>query len=169
VTTKSLTKPTTLFNPPKPETVDEEGMALLDQLKGGGRDQGSGQGSNKQGGRKKRSKKSSKSVRSKSSKSKGGSHSNRDSNSSTSSSLSSNLSTGGPNLSSKEVAPALVQNINAITVRQLEERDRERKNALMLSTLGSESQNLFILLSAKGWNDTKPKVNSFMKELFSDK
>jgi hypothetical protein len=67
------------------------------------------------------------------------------------------------------VAAALVQNINAITVRQLEERDRERKKASMLNALGSESQKLFILLSAKDWDDTKPRLNSFMRELVSDK
>jgi hypothetical protein len=60
VTAKNLTKPITLSNPPKSETVDKEGMALLEQLKGERCNQGNGQGSNKRGGRKKKSKKSSK-------------------------------------------------------------------------------------------------------------
>jgi hypothetical protein len=39
----------------------------------------------------------------------------------------------------------------------------------MLNTLGSESQKRFVLLSAKDWEDKKPKLNRFMRELVSDK
>jgi hypothetical protein len=53
---KSLSKPILFYNPPESETVDEEGTALLDQLKGGNEDQGNGRRPNKRGGKKKRSK-----------------------------------------------------------------------------------------------------------------
>jgi hypothetical protein len=99
----------------------------------------------------------------------GGSLSNGSSGSSSSLSSSFNLNVAGPNLSSKEVAAALVQNINAITVKQVEEKERERKKALMLHVLGSESQKLFILLSTKDWDDKKPKLDIFMRELVSNK
>jgi hypothetical protein len=54
--TRNLTKPIALSNPPDSKTVDEEEMALLDQLKGESGNQGGSIGSKKRGGRRRRPK-----------------------------------------------------------------------------------------------------------------
>jgi hypothetical protein len=58
------------------------------------------------------------------------------------------------------MAAALVQNINAIMVRQLKEKERERKKASMLNALGSEAQKLFILLSAQWTGKTRSQSST---------
>jgi hypothetical protein len=171
---KGLAKPIILSNPPESETINEEATALLDQLKApgnGGDDQGSSSQQKKGNKKKKKSRRKTSKKSKKSNKTSGpngGGGSGSDSSSSSNSS-SSKSDSSGPDLLSKEVAAALIQNINVLLARQLEDKERERRKSSMMSQMGPKTEKLFYLLSARDWDEKKPKLNSFMKMLTEEK
>jgi hypothetical protein len=52
------------------------------------------------------------------------------------------------------------------TLKSIEREDLEKS---MLSRLSGEAADLFILLSAKDWNDGRPRIHSFARKLLADK
>jgi hypothetical protein len=147
--------------------IHEEGIALLDCLGGGRRGESSNCEQNKRSSKKRKSKRSSK--KSKKSVRAGKDPGAGSPDSDPSSSSSSDPGSSGPNLSLREVAAALIQNINVLSARQLEDKARYRRKASMMSDMGPETEKLFILLLAKDWDKKKPRLNSFMRMLTEDK
>jgi hypothetical protein len=64
---------------------------------------------------------------------------------------------------------ALVQNMNELAASHLETKNTEAKKLSMMSRMGPETEKLFQVLSAKDWDERKPKLNSFMTRLMKDK
>jgi hypothetical protein len=63
----------------------------------------------------------------------------------------------------------MIKNLTAITASHLKRDAKEDRKKSMLSRLAPEAAKLFDLLSAKDWNDEDPRMNSFMRDLISDK
>jgi hypothetical protein len=63
----------------------------------------------------------------------------------------------------------MIKNLTAITASHLKRDAKEDRKRSMLSRLAPEAAKLFDLLSAADWDDSAPKMNSFMKDLISDK
>jgi hypothetical protein len=63
----------------------------------------------------------------------------------------------------------MIKNLTAITASHLKRDAKEDKKRSMLSRLAPEAAKLFDLLSAKDWGDSDPKMNSFLRDLISDK
>jgi hypothetical protein len=63
----------------------------------------------------------------------------------------------------------MIKILTAIMASHLKRDANEDKKKLMLSRLAPEAAKLFDLLSARDWNNSDPKMNSFVKDLISDK
>ena len=63
----------------------------------------------------------------------------------------------------------MMRNLTAMTASALKRDAREDRKKSMLSRLSPEAAKLFSLLSAQDWQHKDPKLNSFMKQLVSDK
>jgi hypothetical protein len=64
---------------------------------------------------------------------------------------------------------ALIEHVKAMTDSTLKSIEREDLKKSMLSRLSGEAADLFILLSAKDWNDDRPRIHSFARQLLADK
>jgi hypothetical protein len=64
---------------------------------------------------------------------------------------------------------ALIELVKAMTDSTLKSIEREDLKKLMLSRLSGESADLFILLAAKDWDDDRPRIHSFARQLLADK
>jgi hypothetical protein len=64
---------------------------------------------------------------------------------------------------------ALIEHVKAMTDSTLKNIEREDLKKSMLSRLSGEAADLFILLSAKDWHDTKPRIHSFARQILADK
>ena len=62
----------------------------------------------------------------------------------------------------------MIDIIQAITASHLRADAAEQKKS-MLSQLAPEAAGMFVLLSAKDWNHSSPKMNRFVKDLVSDR
>jgi hypothetical protein len=56
---------------------------------------------------------------------------------------------------------ALIENVKSMTDSTLKSLKREDPKKSMLSRLSGEAADLFILLSAKDWDDDRPRIHSF--------
>ena len=63
----------------------------------------------------------------------------------------------------------MIDNLTAITASHLKADAKADKKKSMLSRLAPEAAKLFDLLSARDWKDYSPKMNSFAKDIVSDK
>ena len=63
----------------------------------------------------------------------------------------------------------MIDNIQAITASHLRADAKAEKKKSMLSRLAPEAAGMFVLLSAEDWNDSRPKMNRFVKDLVSDR
>jgi hypothetical protein len=63
----------------------------------------------------------------------------------------------------------LIELVKAMTDSTLKSIEREDLKKLMLSRLSGESADLFILLAAKDWDDDRPRIHSFARQLLADK
>lgn len=63
----------------------------------------------------------------------------------------------------------MMRNLSAMTASALRRDEREVQKKSMLSRLSPEAAKLFPLLSAQDWEHKEPRLNSFMKQLVSDK
>jgi hypothetical protein len=48
---------------------------------------------------------------------------------------------------------ALIQNLNVLTARQLEDKERDQKKSSMTSQMSPETAKIFTLLLAKNWSN----------------
>jgi hypothetical protein len=74
--------------------------------------------------------------------------------------------TGGP---PNRLSAALVEHVKAMTESTLKSIERENIKKSMLSRLSGEAADLFILLSAKTWNDPLPRIHTFTRQLIANK
>jgi hypothetical protein len=64
---------------------------------------------------------------------------------------------------------ALIKHVKAMTNSMLKSIGQEDLKKSMLSRLSGEAADLYILLSAKDWNDTKPRIHTFARQILADK
>jgi hypothetical protein len=59
--------------------------------------------------------------------------------------------------------------MNELAASHLEIRRTEEKKSSMMNKMGQETEKFFLILSAKDWNEKRPKLNEFMTRLMKDK
>jgi hypothetical protein len=59
--------------------------------------------------------------------------------------------------------------MNELAASHLEIRKTEERKSSMMNKMGQETEKFFLVLSAKDWNEKKPKLNEFMRRLMKDK
>jgi hypothetical protein len=64
---------------------------------------------------------------------------------------------------------ALIEHVKAMTDSTLKSIEQEDLKKSMFSRLSGEAADLFILLSAKDWNDDRPRIHSFARQILADK
>jgi hypothetical protein len=64
---------------------------------------------------------------------------------------------------------ALTEHVKAMTDSTLKSIEREDLKKSMLSQLSGEAADLFILLSLNDWDDDRPRIHSFARQLLADK
>ena len=187
---RNLIEPVALKNPPEADGVDESCGLVLQRLRGNDEDPSHAKrtksnSSNEDSPKKKRSKSKRRSPNSRqgsndrrersspnhsSSDSEHGNCSDYSSGSrkrrSDHSSDSSKTSRQG---SAKGLTALLVQNMNELAASHLEIRRTEEKKLSMMNKMGQETEKFFLILSAKDWNEKRPKLNEFMTRLMKDK
>ena len=68
-----------------------------------------------------------------------------------------------------ELSNTLIEHVKAMTDSTLKTIEREDTKKSMLSRLSGEAADLFILLSAKDWNDARPRIHTFARQILADK
>jgi hypothetical protein len=183
---RGLINPIVLENPPEADGVDESCNLVLQRMRGNDEEpqnakRSKSNSSDDDGPKKKKNK-----PRRKSSDSRKSSSTNKGRNSShhsESSNESRNYSDDSKNHSDKSSASSrtsrqgsekgltalLVQNMNELAASHLEIRKTEERKSSMMNKMGQETEKFFLVLSAKDWNEKKPKLNEFMRRLMKDK
>jgi hypothetical protein len=63
----------------------------------------------------------------------------------------------------------MIRSLEAMTSSQIKRDHREDKKKSMLSRLAPEAGSLFMLLSAKSWKDTSPKLLDLTKKILEER
>jgi hypothetical protein len=69
----------------------------------------------------------------------------------------------------QENGSSIAYSLSILAEAQLASKKRDDSRKSMLGRMSDEQADLFRLLSAKGWSDDNPKINSFTRKLVADK